>query len=95
VGLRAAFRISEAVGVGNPGIEDRLADTLRHFGLPVTHGLDPETVVAALPHDKKAIGGRLRWVLPVREGQVTVSTDVPQNLVARVVADLAAAPSRR
>lgn len=95
VGLRAAFRISEAVGVGNPGIEDRLADTLRHFGLPVTHGLDPETVVAALPHDKKAIDGRLRWVLPVREGQVTVSTDVPQDLVARVVADLAAAPSRR
>ncbi|MEB3204375.1 MAG: bifunctional shikimate kinase/3-dehydroquinate synthase [Candidatus Sericytochromatia bacterium] len=95
VGLRAACRISEAVGVGNPGIEDRLADTLRHFDLPVTHEQDPDAVVAALPRDKKAVGGRLRWVLPVREGQVAVSTDVPQDLVARVVADLAAAPSRR
>lgn len=95
IGIRAACRLSEALGIGNPGLEDRLTDVLAHFGLPLTHAQDPDAVLQAMPRDKKAMDGRLRWILPVREGHVTLSGDVPQDLVARVVVDLAAAPSRR
>ena len=39
--------------------------------------------------DKKHVGGRLRWVLPTA-GSVDVRSDVPADLVERVVDELLA-----
>jgi 3-dehydroquinate synthetase len=38
--------------------------------------------------DKKAVGARLRWVLPRSIGEVVVKDDVPEALVERVLAEL-------
>ncbi|MEB3298393.1 MAG: bifunctional shikimate kinase/3-dehydroquinate synthase [Candidatus Sericytochromatia bacterium] len=95
IGLRAACRLSEAMEAGHPGLEDRLVAVLGHLGLPTLHKAEPADVLEAMASDKKAVSGKMRWVLPVREGMFRVSAEVPQDLVARVVADLAAAPSRR
>ena len=74
VGLSAACRIAE----GHCGFRDAavVEGALDRCGLPRTAAVDPEAVRAALLHDKKRSGARLRWVLPVALGDVRIFDDV-------------------
>jgi 3-dehydroquinate synthetase len=50
--------------------------------LPPIRDLGVEKVLGLLPRDKKAIGGRINWVLPERIGKVRITPDVPDTAVA-------------
>jgi 3-dehydroquinate synthase len=64
VGLVAAAHLSEAVGLAEAGLVDRVRGWVRSAGLPESMGgLDPEAVYAAMGTDKKKQAGRLRFVL--------------------------------
>ncbi|MDQ6898376.1 MAG: 3-dehydroquinate synthase [Candidatus Dormibacteraeota bacterium] len=86
LGLRAAARLgAECCGCPESvvALQD---DLLAAFGLPGDLPLVRETeVLAALPRDKKAREGRLRWVLPRELGKVQVGVSVPGAAVERVV----------
>lgn len=87
-GLRAAIRIGAAMDVTPPARAQRLEALLDRLGLgtaPLPY--DPAAVLRATGTDKKHAGGRLRWVLPTGDG-VTIRDDVPEALVADVVARL-------
>jgi shikimate kinase/3-dehydroquinate synthase len=87
-GLRAACRIGEELGVTPAERGRRIEVLLDRLGLAVAPLPYPAaTVLATMRVDKKVRGGRLRWVLPT-EGTVTVTTDVPDELVARVTASV-------
>nr|PZN37310.1 MAG: 3-dehydroquinate synthase [Bacillota bacterium] len=91
IGLVAAARLSARSGVlAQPDLPERLEALLRRFGLPVRlpPGVDPAAVEAAMAYDKKATGGQLRWVLPVRIGQVQVTTYVLPEDVRAVLEEL-------
>lgn len=94
-GLRAACRIGEALGMTPAGRARRIEALLDRLDLAVAPLPYPAAAVLdAMRVDKKVRGGRLRWVLPT-EGGVTVTTDVPEGLVARVTAGVLAGRDRR
>ncbi|MBI2763357.1 MAG: bifunctional shikimate kinase/3-dehydroquinate synthase [Chloroflexi bacterium] len=87
-GLRAACRIGVAAGVTPPERAariEKLLDTLELGRGLLPYGLEP--VLAHLGADKKHQAGRLRWVLPTRNGHV-VRDDVPDDLVRAIAAGL-------
>jgi 3-dehydroquinate synthase len=88
-GMMAAIRIARALNVLEDDYEARLAALLERYHLP-TRISDPgwDRVEAALGVDKKRLDGKLRFVLPVRIGQVEIRSDVPLGLVHEVYESL-------
>lgn len=72
VGLVAAARLAVMLGKLEKGTLARLEKLCRTWGLPVRipPGLGAEALVEAMQTDKKHIGGRLHFILPVRIGEV-------------------------
>jgi 3-dehydroquinate synthase len=88
-GLLAATRLAELLGVLKPAVAARMARLVRQVGpLPPIRDLGASRVLALLPRDKKAVGGRIHWVLPERIGKVMISSDVPLQLVATAWRDV-------
>ncbi|MBM3461206.1 MAG: 3-dehydroquinate synthase [Armatimonadetes bacterium] len=73
LGMLAALRIARATGVLEEDYEARLTDLLERLRLPTRiQDAGWSRVVAALGVDKKRADGHLRFVLPVKLGQVVV-----------------------
>lgn len=74
LGLVAACATAGSLGLCGPDIGERARALLQRFGLPVrVAGLpDDAAILAAMAHDKKVMGGRLRLVLPARLGHAKV-----------------------
>jgi 3-dehydroquinate synthase len=88
-GLLLVVRLAELVGVLEPRLAKRIAGLVRAVGpLPGMSGLREEKVLGLLPRDKKAMGGRIHWVLPEGLGKVRVTPDVPWGAVAQTFRDV-------
>ena len=87
-GILAATRLAEHLGLlieakRQRSSSARIVRLLRRVGpLPSIQDLEPSKIMKLLPRDKKAIGGKIHWVLPERIGKVRVVTDVPPAIVA-------------
>ncbi|MGQ9531226.1 MAG: 3-dehydroquinate synthase [Desulfotomaculales bacterium] len=83
VGMAVAARLAERLGMLAPPEGERIRGLLVRVGLPVTIPADVNTeeLLEALYRDKKVVGGRLTFVLPVNIGEVRVRRDVPEGLV--------------
>lgn len=73
-GMMCAARLAVRLGLCPADLPEEQARLLTAYGLPTTVALkwSPEQVRAAMATDKKQQGGRLRFVLPRRLGQVEV-----------------------
>ncbi len=88
-GLLGVRRLAERLGVLDPTEGRRIADLVWRVGaLPPIRDLPAERVLRLLPRDKKAIGGRIHWVLPERIGKIRITPDVPAQAVAAALRDL-------
>ncbi len=77
LGMVAVTRLAVRLGVCDPALEPRLRALLARLGLPVRPpALDPGEVWAAMAADKKNRGGVVRFVLPVRLGEVTLRSGI-------------------
>ena len=86
IGMRAAARISHEVGLLGTSVVDRQAKILDHFGLPDScNKAEPESVLKAVKLDKKSSAKKISWVLLEDCGLATISQDVPDELVSKVV----------
>ena len=91
IGTVVAARIAEALDRAPAGLADRLAKALVGVGLPVMcPPLPAHELYTAMRHDKKRRGKRLRWVLPVAIGEVTLADDVPEAVVLKVLREMGA-----
>ncbi|HEX8720250.1 MAG TPA: 3-dehydroquinate synthase [Pyrinomonadaceae bacterium] len=91
VGLHVAARVAAELGLCDASLPARVRRTLEALDLPVSlKGYRAGDVMAAMRHDKKRSGGRLRWVLPTAVGEVRIvgEEDVPPGLVERVLDEL-------
>jgi 3-dehydroquinate synthase len=89
IGLVGATRLAVQLSLCAPEVAERVEALLRRSGLPIRYaGVDQENLLAALHVDKKRRGGRLRWILPVRIGEVIITDEVPQDAVLEVVTNL-------
>jgi 3-dehydroquinate synthase len=87
-GLLAATQLARRLGVLDAGKKgtanggrlqgERMIRLVRRVGpLPPIRDLEPEKILELLRRDKKAVGGRIHWVLPERIGRVRIVADVP------------------
>jgi len=80
VGMVLAAQLSERLGVAEKGLAARLELDFRAVGLPTTCPIPPQELLEAMRKDKKAAGGAIRFVLPVRPGEVCL-----RNLSAEAI----------
>jgi 3-dehydroquinate synthase len=81
-GILIVLRLAELLGVLEPAEGERIARLVRRIGpLPTLRGLRSRRILELLPQDKKAVSGRIHWVIPERIGKVRISDQVPMNLV--------------
>ena len=79
-GIICASRLAERRGLIPCELTERQERLLSRFGLPTAAENWPvEELLAAMRHDKKNRGGRLRFVLPRRLGEVALMDDVVED----------------
>jgi len=85
-GMVCAARLAERRGLIPADLTRRQERLLAEFGLPTRPGTWPAAdLVQTMRSDKKALAGRLRFVLPRRLGQVALFDDIPETDVVRVL----------
>lgn len=84
IGMVAEARLAEGLGLAESGLAAKIEAVLEGLGLPVRipEGLDRMAMQEALMRDKKKIGGRVKFALPVRIGEVRVGVAVDSARVA-------------
>ncbi|MBI4591399.1 MAG: 3-dehydroquinate synthase [Candidatus Rokubacteria bacterium] len=89
LGIVAAARIAERMGLADAETGERQVRLLRHLGLPVGFSAPaPEAIVQAIGSDKKARDGKVPFVLAPRIGEFRLVFDIPPDLIAAVLAEI-------
>jgi 3-dehydroquinate synthase len=81
-GILIVLRLARLLGAIEPAESEHIARLVRDIGpLPGLQGLSERRILDLLPQDKKAVVGRIHWVIPERIGKVRISDEVPASLV--------------
>jgi len=88
VGLIAAARISQGMGLCDAEVANRLEALLVKTGLPVRHTASPEEVIQVMASDKKVVAGSVRFVLIRNIGSVEQGWEVEPGLLRSVLESL-------
>jgi 3-dehydroquinate synthase len=87
IGMTDAARLARAMNLIGADFVARQTKLLQELWLPtaplVTYPTDD--LIAVMKRDKKAAGGKMRFVLPTRLGEVKLFDDVPEELVRAVL----------
>lgn len=85
-GMCCASQLADRRGLIPPETTERQRQLLRRFDLPTAPLAWPiDELIAVMRNDKKAVAGRLRFVLPRRMGEVALFDDVPDVDVRQVL----------
>ena len=88
IGMVYAARIAERRGLLEANTVERIVRLIERAGLPVRKdNLDTDALLETMLHDKKTVGGRLRFILPTRIGSVDIRGDVQTEDIRRVLAE--------
>ncbi|UCB42383.1 MAG: 3-dehydroquinate synthase, partial [Dehalococcoidales bacterium] len=88
IGMLVAARISNRMGLLGRSEVTRLKKLLTRIGLLAeTPKLEGDELIEAMHHDKKIVGGRIKFVLLESIGEVIVTDDVDLNLVKKVLSE--------
>jgi 3-dehydroquinate synthase len=87
-GMVCASRLAERRGLISAEMTERQSALLARFQLPTARKpeWDVDRLIEAMRRDKKNVGGRMRFVLPTRLGDVAPFDEVPEAQVREVVA---------
>lgn len=95
IGMAAAGRIEERLGLARPGQREQIETLLKRLGLPVRipAAMATETLVDLLRRDKKAVGRWPRFVLLEKLGAALCrdgqwAHEVPEPLIRQVIEDM-------
>lgn len=82
-GLLAAVELGRRLALMRAEQAERIERLVRRVGpLPPIRDLHGSDVVRLLAQDKKAVGGRIHWVIPERIGKVRITAEVAPKLAA-------------
>lgn len=81
IGIVQAAKLSENLGMAEKGLADGIRKDLQACGLPTELPCPVKELLPAIQKDKKAEGGLVRFVLPVKVGRVVVKAIGPQLLL--------------
>ncbi|MCF6156450.1 MAG: 3-dehydroquinate synthase [Candidatus Brocadia sp.] len=85
IGMLYATRIAIEMGLTDHVVLERQLSLIQRLGLPLHTGLKSEDIVKALYTDKKVISGRLRFILPIKIGEVIISDRVTEEILYLVL----------
>jgi 3-dehydroquinate synthase len=85
IGMIWATELSRRLGMCSPDLPERVRQLLRTLGLPTALTTNLQGIRDALLLDKKAVGGRLRFILVEALGKVSLCDDIPAPLVDELV----------
>jgi len=86
IGMLAAARISNRMGIFDKEQLARLKGVIKDVGLPTEiQNLEVEKIIQAMKHDKKVLEGKVRFVLPESIGKVLITDEVDLSLVEQVL----------
>ena len=81
LGIVLAARLSESLGIAPKGLAQRLKKDFARIGLPTDCPYPLEILQEAMAKDKKALGGgKVKFVLPVKPGEVVFQEMNPYDL---------------
>ncbi len=90
IGMHCASRLAERRGLVDPSFTERQQRLLESLGLPTRLPTNcvfsPDDVLSRMRLDKKNVGGKLRFILPTRLGEVKLFDDVSEQDVAAALA---------
>jgi 3-dehydroquinate synthase len=86
-GMVCASRLAERRGLISHGITRRQLELLTQFGLPVLPlpQWDAEELLGVMRRDKKNTAGKLRFILPIKLGEVAPFDDITDGLVREIL----------
>lgn len=88
IGMLAAARISNKMGILNKTGLLRLQSLIERVGLPTAMPrLEIKEMTQAITHDKKVLRGKVRFILPQSLGKVFITDEVSLSLVEQILAD--------
>ena len=82
IGLVFACALSEALGLAEIPLRQRMEALLAKAGLPIRARI-PAKAWMLVGRDKKVRAGKVRWILPRRIGRFSEVTDVPERALGR------------
>jgi 3-dehydroquinate synthase len=86
IGMAAAAHMAAELGRCDAALVERIKHLLGRLGLPTNApGYDVDAVLAAMGHDKKRAGKRLRFVIPQALGDVVVIDYPGEEVVRRAI----------
>jgi 3-dehydroquinate synthase len=85
LGLRAAIRISAAMGLMSKEVARETEAPLTSVSFPAAE-FSAEALLAAAGHDKKTLAGSTHWVLLEEPGRAVIRSDVPLPLIEECAA---------
>ncbi|MBR1552891.1 MAG: 3-dehydroquinate synthase, partial [Schwartzia sp.] len=84
VGMMGAAYLSRELGMAGDTEVARLRGLLEKFSLPIqAEGCTEDGMYAAIFHDKKAVDGKVKWILMEGIGRVRAVSDVPEDAVRK------------
>ena len=85
-GMKTATMLARMAGVLDAPSESAILECINAYGpLPSLAGLDPRKLHARLKGDKKAVRGRVHFVLPERLGRVRITSDIDEDLALAAI----------
>ena len=85
-GMRAAVYLGEMTGHTPAEDSVEILEMIEAYGpIPPVDGIPAANLLARLVHDKKTVQGKVHFVLPVRIGEVTVVSGIPEKLVLEAI----------
>lgn len=98
IGMIYASKIAREMGLADDSVISRQRTLLERMGLSteiadinpsylMTGYSTPTQIVERLYQDKKTIGGKLRFILPVQIGKVIISDKVSEDIIYKVLND--------
>lgn len=89
IGMICAASISYKMGLINTSDKSRIEALIRKCGLPIRiSGLKISRIYDSLLRDKKFVGGKNRFVLPVKIGKVRVVDGIKRSLIVNSIKEL-------
>ncbi len=87
IGMNCAAQLAVNLGMFSETDFERQRTLLNRAKLPLTfpYDLSPEAICDAMSHDKKALHGKLRLILPTRIGEVGIRDDVTDTKILEAI----------
>ena len=88
MGMIYATRIAMEMNLADDTVLKRQESLLKKLGLGLKDNeLNPDDIVRVLYQDKKTIGGKLRFVLPTRIGDVAITDEATDEVILKVLSN--------